>query len=217
LVSIQNTSWNKTLIEILLGLLLSPLIGCCLAYLGMKLFINFISPSRSVTQKSRTVLIGTSSIVSFAHGANDGQKGISLLMILFLLSSGSVSGHVPMSLVIITALALGFGTMIGWERVTTTLGTRVGKTHITSLHGGIAESIAATTILLASIFGFPVSTTHTLTSAIAGTMYGSGDGVNSAWIKRILLAWILTIPCVIAASLSLTFALLTILQMMYGT
>lgn len=95
------------------------------------------------------------------------------------------------------ALCLGLGTMVGWKRIVVTVGEKIGKTHLTYAQGASAELVAATTIGLADGFGMPVSTTHVLSSGVAGTMWANKSGIQAETVRDIALAWILTLPAVI--------------------
>ncbi len=95
---------------------------------------------------------------------------------------------------IAVACSLGFGTMIGWKRIVVTVGEKIGKSHLTYAQGASAELIAACTIRLADVYGLPVSTTHVLSSGIAGTMAANRSGLQKATLRNILLAWVLTLP-----------------------
>ncbi|MBV8807509.1 MAG: inorganic phosphate transporter, partial [Acidobacteriaceae bacterium] len=98
------------------------------------------------------------------------------------------------------ALALGLGTMVGWKRIVITVGERIGKQHLTYAQGASAELVAMGTILAADRFGLPVSTTHVLTSGVAGTMAESGAGLQWRTIRALVAAWVLTLPISIALS-----------------
>ena len=110
---------------------------------------------------------------------------------------------IPWWVKIAVALALGLGTMIGWKRIVVTVGERIGKTHLTYGQGAAAELVAAGTIGLADGFGLPVSTTHVLSSGVAGTMAANGSGIQWSTLRSIALAWILTLPCAMAISATL--------------
>lgn len=100
------------------------------------------------------------------------------------------------------ALALGLGTMIGYKRIVVTVGEKIGKGHLTYAQGGAAELVAMCTILLADHFGLPVSTTHVLSSGVAGTMAANKSGLQAATLRNILMAWILTLPvCIFLGAL----------------
>ncbi len=110
---------------------------------------------------------------------------------------------IPTWVKVSVALALGLGTMVGWKRIVVTVGEKIGKTHLTYAQGASAEIVAMLTIGLADGFGLPVSTTHVLSSGVAGTMAANGSGLQWATIKNMALAWILTLPAamLIAGSL----------------
>jgi inorganic phosphate transporter, PiT family len=105
---------------------------------------------------------------------------------------------IPTWVKISVALALGLGTMVGWKRIVVTVGEKIGKTHLTYGMGAAAELMAASTILLAQFKGMPVSTTHILSSGVAGAMAGNGSGVQMATVRNIALAWITTLPAAMA-------------------
>ncbi|MEI7780899.1 MAG: inorganic phosphate transporter, partial [Planctomycetota bacterium] len=108
--------------------------------------------------------------------------------------------YVPEWVVMGVALCLGLGTMFGWERIVKTVGEKIGKTHLTYAQGGAAELVAATTIGLADSLGMPVSTTHVLSSGVAGTMWANKSGIQAETVKEIALAWILTLPVAMTLS-----------------
>lgn len=107
---------------------------------------------------------------------------------------------VALWVVIAVALALGVGTMIGWKRIAVTIGEHIGKTHMTYAQGASAELVAMLTIAGADIIGLPVSTTHVLSSGVAGTMVTNRSGLQLKTVRNIILAWTLTLPVTIAAS-----------------
>ncbi len=112
---------------------------------------------------------------------------------------------IPIWVKIAVALALGLGTMIGWKRIVVTVGEKIGKEHLTYGQGAAAELVAMATIGAADAYGLPVSTTHVLSSGVAGTMAANGSGVQMATIRNMLMAWVLTLPCAIMISGSLYF------------
>jgi PiT family inorganic phosphate transporter len=109
------------------------------------------------------------------------------------------------------AIALGLGTMIGWKRIVVTVGERIGKTHLTYAQGASAELVAMVTIGAADAFGLPVSTTHVLSSGVAGTMVANHSGLQWATVRNLLMAWILTLPASIALAGGLYWLLRTLL------
>lgn len=101
---------------------------------------------------------------------------------------------VPLWVKLAIALALGMGTMVGWKRIVVTVGEKIGKSHLTYGQGAAAELVAMITIGLAGRYGLPVSTTHVLSSGIAGTMAANRSGLQAATLRNVLLAWVLTLP-----------------------
>lgn len=121
---------------------------------------------------------------------------------------------IPTWVKIAVAVALGLGTMIGWKRIVVTVGEKIGKEHLTYGQGASAELVAMSTIAAADMYGLPVSTTHVLSSGVAGAMAANGSGVQMGTIKSLLLAWVLTLPCAIILSGSLYFILHHLLQIL---
>ncbi len=112
---------------------------------------------------------------------------------------------IPTWVKVAVALALGLGTMVGWKRIVVTVGEKIGKSHLTYAQGAAAEITAMITIWLADSFGAPVSTTHVLSSGIAGTMASSGSGLQLETVRNIAMAWIFTLPAAAALSGGLFF------------
>jgi PiT family inorganic phosphate transporter len=108
--------------------------------------------------------------------------------------------YVPGWVVVGVAAALGAGTMVGWKRIVITVGEKIGKTHLSYGQGACAELVAMGTIGLADLGGMPVSTTHVLSSGVAGTMWANGSGLQTATVRRIALAWVLTLPATMLLS-----------------
>jgi inorganic phosphate transporter, PiT family len=127
---------------------------------------------------------------------------------------GSLDGatkFIPTWVKIAVAIALGLGTMVGWKRIVVTVGEKIGKTHLTYGQGAAAEVTAAATIAAADIYGLPVSTTHVLSSGIAGTMAANGSGLQWSTIRNIAMAWVLTLPIAMMLSGFLYFCLASVL------
>lgn len=120
-----------------------------------------------------------------------------------LLNSASELEHVtdfaPVWVIAIISLSLGLGTMIGWKRIVVTIGEKIGNEHLNYAQGATSEIVAASTIGLSTGFGLPVSTTHVLSSGIAGAMVASGGkgNLNNQTLKNIAIAWVLTLPVAI--------------------
>jgi inorganic phosphate transporter, PiT family len=101
---------------------------------------------------------------------------------------------IPTWVKVAVALALGLGTMVGWKRIVVTVGEKIGKDHLTYAQGASAEIVAAVTIIAADQYHLPVSTTHVLSSGVAGTMMANGSGLQLSTIRNIALAWVFTLP-----------------------
>jgi inorganic phosphate transporter, PiT family len=114
---------------------------------------------------------------------------------------------IPAWVKVAVAMALGLGTMIGWKRIVITVGERIGKDHLAYAQGAAAEITAMVTIGAADAFGLPVSTTHVLSSGVAGTMAANHSGIQAATIRNLAVAWILTLPAstLLAGGLFLLF------------
>jgi PiT family inorganic phosphate transporter len=115
-------------------------------------------------------------------------------------SLDAATKFIPTWVKIAVALALGLGTMIGWKRIVVTVGEKIGKTHLTYAQGAAAELVAAATIAAADNFGLPVSTTHVLSSGVAGAMAANGSGLQMSTIRNMVMAWVLTLPAAIILS-----------------
>jgi phosphate/sulfate permease len=308
----SGVNWAKA-VEVALSLLISPILGFCLAA-GLLLLMKRIFKSPNLYHPPgegdnpphwiRGVLLATCGGVSLAHGSNDGQKGMGLILLVligFLPSYYSLNVHdpglaqavastaesvpniiqaespeaaaairpemqaitsalagkkslanvspadrwkvrqsifrfrqklqtsnvspetrralapadaqfaraiefVPYWVVFGVALALGIGTGIGYKRIVVTVAEKIGKTHLTYAQGAAAELVAAATIGLADVAHMPVSTTHVLSSGIAGTMAANRSGLRGDTLKKIGLAWVLTLPAAILLAAFLFWA-----------
>lgn len=107
---------------------------------------------------------------------------------------------IPLWVKVVVALALGLGTMVGWRRIVITVGERIGKAHLSYAQGASAELVTVATIGAADAFGLPVSTTHVLSSGVAGTMAANRSGLQTATLRNLLIAWLLTLPVSILIS-----------------
>lgn len=134
---------------------------------------------------------------------NDLDKAEMATLNSYKKSLDTATKFIPTWVKIAIAIALGLGTMIGWKRIVVTVGEKIGKTHLTYAQGASAELVAAGTIAAADVYGLPVSTTHILSSGVAGTMAANGSGLQMATIRNLLMAWVLTLPVAIMLSASL--------------
>ena len=125
-------------------------------------------------------------------------------------SLDNATKFIPTWVKVAVAIALGLGTMIGWKRIVVTVGEKIGKSHLTYGQGASAEVVAMSTIFAADHFGLPVSTTHVLSSGVAGTMAANGSGLQMSTVRNLLMAWVLTLPIAIMLSASLYILFLNI-------
>jgi PiT family inorganic phosphate transporter len=122
---------------------------------------------------------------------------------------------IPVWVKVAVAIALGLGTMIGWKRIVVTVGEKIGKAHLTYGQGASAELVAFATIEAADQLGLPVSTTHVLSSGIAGTMVANKSGVQGDTIRNVLLAWVLTLPvCVLLGAMTFAAGLFLVFRVL---
>lgn len=319
---ISGVNWNKAG-DIGLALLFSPLIGFTCAGLLIVISLRLIRDKRLYRSPEgdtppplwiRTMLILTCAGVSFAHGSNDGQKGMGLIMLILVAAmpfgfainpdvpaetwatlaanapqmtqliertgdenlvkaneelAKSLQGissfrsltraarpilrnnayrieesipkllktskydsvetmllsqyrddlrmltcYIPVWVKILVAVAIGLGTLVGWKRVVVTVGEHIGKTHMTYAQGAAAGLVAIGTIGAADVFGLPVSTTHVLSSGIAGTMVANHSGLQMKTVRNILTAWALTLPICIFLGTALSAAALHLLLLL---
>ncbi len=124
--------------------------------------------------------------------------------------------YIPVWVKVAVALALGLGTMIGWKRIVVTVGEKIGKEHLTYAQGASAELVAMGTIGLADYFGLPVSTTHVLSSGVAGTMAANNSGLQMETMRNILLAWVLTLPVCVLLGAAIFSGTLFVLLHVFG-
>lgn len=117
---------------------------------------------------------------------------------------------IPIWVKVVTALALGLGTVVGWKRVVHTVGEKIGKSRMTYAQGVSAQTVAMATIGAADVIGLPVSTTHVLSSGVAGTMAANRSGLQWSTLRNLAMTWILTVPVTILMSGSLYWLFLHI-------
>jgi inorganic phosphate transporter, PiT family len=181
--------------SILEAMVLSPLFGFVVGLLIMVIVSwTFFRVPRSVATRlfSRLQLL-SASFMAFSHGANDAQKVMGVITLALVSSGQLTTSEVPTWVIMVCALAMGLGTMIGGWRIVRTLGMKIVK--LEPVHGFAAETSAATVLLFTAHFGLPVSTTHTITSSILGV--GASKRLSAVrWgvTAKILSAWIFTLP-----------------------
>lgn len=200
------------LYKVLMALLISPLTGfvagMLLTWLALQLSKDKDNPggsSQSHPKLMRWLHILSSASVSFSHGSNDGQKTMGIITLILATNFaqyGYTLSDVPFWVKASAATAIGLGTVIGGWRVIRTVGTKISRERLSHAQGFGASMSTAMIIMAASAIGAPISTTHTLSSAVAGgtiPMHGA-EKLNPKTLKLIVLAWVLTLP--VAAALA---------------
>ena len=196
-------------IKVIAGIFFSPALGLLISFIFTyclgKLFHRYTEERLNVLFKS--FQLASSALLSLTHGGNDAQKTMGIIAIL-LYSESWIKGpfHVPFWVVVSCYAVISLGTLVGGWRIVQTMGTKI--TRLNTMKGCAAETGAAFSIFVATGLGVPVSTTHTVTGAIAGV--GIVKGINGAdWgmLSRIFYAWLLTIPIsgIISGAFMLTF------------
>ncbi|MDX1836198.1 inorganic phosphate transporter [Legionella taurinensis] len=194
--------------KVVAGIFISPLVGMLIGYwltLGMTRLAKRY-PRERTERLFKRLQLASSALLSLTHGGNDAQKTMGIIAIL-LYSASWLKGdfHVPFWVVISCHTVIALGTLAGGWRIVDTMGKKI--TELTTLRGCAAETGAAAMIFAATELGVPISTTHTVTGAIAGVGFVNGPSLMH-WpvLRRIFLAWLLTIPAagIVAAGIMLT-------------
>jgi PiT family inorganic phosphate transporter len=194
-VGVSGVEWSGVVDKIVLPMVLSPVIGFGAAWLLMMILIWIVRrrPLAPVNHTFRRLQPFSAAFMAYAHGGNDAQKTMGVIT-LALVSSGQIDTFtIPLWVKLACALTMALGTYSGGWRIMHTLGSKVIK--LDPIHGFAAETSAATVIQLATHFGFPVSTTHTITAAIMGV--GATRRLKAVrWgvARSIVFAWVLTLP-----------------------
>lgn len=189
--AIEWTGWSKILLGLVFSTFLGAAGGWCVAKL-IRLFFANASPERWRRNFGRLQILSSIGM-AFSHGSNDGQKFIGTFTLTLLI--GGMIDHfaVPYWVIILCSLTMGLGTSVGGLRIIKTLGIKLVK--LESYQGFAAETAAASTITLASYLGVPLSTTHTISTAIVGVGLASRfRAVRLSVFGKIATAWILTFP-----------------------
>lgn len=193
----QGVIFGSKLIVTALGIIFSPLFGMLLALLLSIMVLWLFRKSAPYKTESRfnKLQFISSSLFSLGHGANDAQKTMGIITIL-LFANGYLDGdfHVPFWVVISCQIAMALGTLLGGWRIVRTMG--MGITKVRPTGGFCAQTSGSIALFLATSFGIPVSTTHTITGAIVGVgLSRRVSAVRWGLASRIVWAWVLTIPC----------------------
>jgi len=183
------------ILKILTSLLISPIFGIVIGYAFMKLILFLfgrLSPG-VISKHFGRLQILSSSFMAFGHGSNDAQKAMGIITMALLAAGQIQTLEVPKWVVLICAMAMGFGTLFGGWKIIKTLGVKMLK--LEPIHGFAAETSSAGIIMAASYFGMPVSTTHVVSTAILGV--GATKRLSAVrWgiAGKIVTAWVLTLP-----------------------
>jgi inorganic phosphate transporter, PiT family len=192
LAALQWTGWEKVGI----GLVCSIIFGFLAALAIGKLVIAFAGNMRPYRAKRMfdSLQVVSAATMAFNHGLNDGQKFMGVFALTLLAGGVTKQFEIPIWVMLICAGTMGLGTSFGGWRIIKTVGSKL--TRIKSWQGFAAESSASTTIFVASMYGIPLSTTHTITSSIVGASASLRvSDVRWGVLQRILMAWVVTFPC----------------------
>jgi PiT family inorganic phosphate transporter len=186
---------NGIVNKVLIPMFTSPLLGFFIAFVFIVTlyWIFRRSQRKPMARRFRRLQIGSAAFMAFAHGSNDAQKTMGIITLALLTAGVIPTFEVPVWVIIVSATALSLGTAVGGWRIMRTMGQRVAK--LEPVHGFAAETTAASILLGTAHFGMPVSTTQVISGAIMGV--GSSQGVRHVrWgvARRILIAWVLTLP-----------------------
>jgi PiT family inorganic phosphate transporter len=187
--------WDGVLGKVLIPMISSPLIGFTVAFvLMLTLYWVFRNSKRKpLARVFRRLQVVSAGFMAFSHGSNDAQKTMGIITLALFTAGVIPTIDVPVWVIVIAATALSLGTAVGGWRIMRTMGHRV--VELEPVHGFAAETTAATILIGTAHFGMPVSTTHVISSAIMGVGSSRGPkGVRWGVARRILLAWIITIP-----------------------
>jgi PiT family inorganic phosphate transporter len=189
--------------KVIIPMISSPLIGFLVAFsLMLALYWIFRNSKRKpLARIFRRLQVVSAGFMAFSHGSNDAQKTMGILTLALYTAGRIDTFEVPTWVILLSAITLGLGTAAGGRRIIHTMGDKIIK--LSPIHGFAAETSAASVIYAASHFGFPVSTTHVISSSIMGVGSARGrQGVRWGVARQIVTAWVLTIPaCAITAAL----------------
>jgi PiT family inorganic phosphate transporter len=180
--------WEGVVVKVVIPMVLSPIAGFSLAFILMKLLLKM--RDRKIF---RHLQIGSAAFVALSHGLNDAQKSMGLITLGLFAGGLIVTPHIPFWVIISCAVVIGLGTAFGGFRIIRTMG--FGITDLKPMQGFAAETSASCVILIASFLGMPVSSTHMIAGSITGVGSAKGtDHVKWTTARKLVLAWILTLP-----------------------
>ncbi|MBA2757859.1 MAG: inorganic phosphate transporter [Chloroflexi bacterium] len=200
--------WDGIVGKVLVPMISSPLIGFAVAFLLMlALYWTFRNAKRKpMARIFRRLQVVSAGYMAFSHGSNDAQKTMGIITLALFTAGVIPTNDVPVWVIVVAATALSLGTAVGGWRIMHTMGHRV--VELEPVNGFAAETTAATILITTAHLGMPVSTTHVISSAIMGVGSARGPkGVRWGVARRILLAWVITIPAA-GAGAALTWFIL---------
>ena len=187
--------WDGIVGKVVIPMISSPLIGFSLAF-GLMLALYWIfrdAKRKPLARVFRRLQVVSAGFMAFSHGSNDAQKTMGIITLALFTAGVIPTVDVPVWVIVVAASALSLGTAVGGWRIMRTMGHRV--VELEPVHGFAAETTAATILIATAHLGMPVSTTHVISSAIMGVGSSRGaKGVRWGVARRILLAWVITIP-----------------------
>ena len=194
-VGLDAVKWGGVIDKVVIPMVGSPLIGFVVAFVIMSVLLLVVHrhPPAPVNRTFRTLQIFSAGYMALSHGFNDAQKTMGIITLALFAAGKITTFHIPYWVILLAAGSMAAGTYSGGWRIIHTLGTKVIK--LDPIHGFAAETSAATVIAVAGHFGFPISTTHAITTAIMGA--GATDRLSAVrWgmAGNILTAWVLTLP-----------------------
>jgi len=210
--SATTVHWNGVLIKVVIPMIVSPLVGLTLGYLvmiGLMWAFRNANPHRAGRLLRRAQIVSASSL-AFGHGLQDAQKSMGIIVLALVVTGHQTTYHVPLWVILACAAALAAGTWSGGLRIMRTLGRRIF--HLTPAHGFAAEISASSVLYMtAFVFAAPVSTTHTVTSAVMGVgATQRRKAVRWSIAGEIAIGWVLTFPGS-ASIAAITYLLLSLL------
>jgi PiT family inorganic phosphate transporter len=191
----QSIQWNGVIYKVLIPMIVTPILGFTLGYFLMKILYIHVGKVPGIKDKRifAHLQIGSACLVALAHGLNDAQKSMGIITLGLFVSGFLAVPAIPIWVVLACALVMGLGTASGGFRIIRTMG--FGITRIEPFQGFAAECSASVVILTASFLGMPVSSSHMIAGSITGVGSArSMDSVRWGVPRRIILAWIMTLP-----------------------
>jgi len=191
--------WNGVLYKVILPMILSPIIGFLIGLLLMKCLYFYLKRKPENAEKGifRHLQIGSACFVALSHGLNDAQKSMGIISLGLFAAGVIATPAIPIWVIMSCAVVMGLGTASGGFRIIKTMGFSITK--INPVQGFAAEASASLVILTASFLGMPVSSTHVIAGGITGVGTAKGkEAVSWDVPRRLVLAWVLTLPCAAA-------------------